>query len=111
MRQHLLAKRACFLCWTVKRKPQHKISILMDVSPTHQLIAEERNKDSQAVRHRKEAVPDAVDTELPEDAAFMMRLRLELVSGIDFDADWLFCEYQVLLPAGYNPSWLGLALI
>ena len=69
-----------------------------------QLVAEERSKDSQTVGHRKEAVPEAIEVELPEDAQFMMRLRLELVSGINFDADWIFCEYQVLLPTGWRPE-------
>mmetsp|Transcript_71473 Transcript_71473/g.201696 ORF Transcript_71473/g.201696 Transcript_71473/m.201696 type:complete len:346 (-) Transcript_71473:1823-2860(-) len=34
----------------------------------------------------------------------MMRMRIELVSAISFDAEWLFCEYQVLLPLGWRPD-------
>ena len=39
-----------------------------------------------------------------QDVNFMMQMRIELVSAISFDADWLFCEYQVLLPLGWRPD-------
>ena len=66
-----------------------------DTMKLEQLVAEERLKDAQAVQLRKGTVPESVHEDLPEDVSFMMRMRVELVSALSFDADWLFCEYQV----------------
>merc|ERR1719247_3617014 len=73
-----------------------------------ELLAEEDEKNARSVDLWKQADADFVLPEIEEKAeeeekpGVVVRMRVEVVSAVGFEADDLYCEYQILLPLGWT---------
>ena len=66
-----------------------------DVDKIEQVITDEIHRDRRAVELRRAGVPAMLETTLPSDTKVRLCLRFEIMSASHFDADWLYCHFQV----------------
>merc|ERR1719181_1423008 len=80
----------------------------LDPMKVEELLAEEDEKNARSVDLWKQADTDFVLPEIEEKAeeeekpGVVVRMRVEVVSAVGFEADDLSCEYQILLPLGWT---------